>query len=124
RTMKKFLPPTLAGYKLPWLRADFMAALVVAAIAIPQSLGYAVIVGLPVQTGLYCALLAPIVFAFFASSRRLVVGADSATAVLVAAGAGAVAVAGTSEYAGAVAVLGLLTGLILVIMAAARLGFL
>lgn len=122
--MKKFLLPTLAGYKLPWLRADFMAALVVAAIAIPQSLGYAVIVGLPVQTGLYCALLAPIVFAFFASSRRLVVGADSATAVLVAAGAGAVAVAGTSEYAGAVAVLGLLTGLILVIMAAARLGFL
>ncbi len=122
--MKKFLFPTLAGYKPPWLRADIMAALVVAAVSIPQSLGYAVIAGLPIQTGLYCALLAPIVFAAFASSRRLVVGADSATAVLVAAGVGAIAVAGTSEYSGAVVTLGILTAAILVVMAAARLGFL
>src|SRR5690606_2015192 len=74
--MKQLLFPSLRGYNRKWLRADIMAALVVAAIAIPQSLGYAVIAGVPVQAGLYCALLAPIVFAMFTSSRRLIVGAD------------------------------------------------
>lgn len=122
--MKQLLFPSLRGYNRKWLRADIMAALVVAAIAIPQSLGYAVIAGVPVQAGLYCALLAPIVFAMFTSSRRLIVGADSATAVLVAAGASSVAMAGTPEYGAAVAILGVLTAIILVVMAAARLGFL
>lgn len=122
--MRQWFFPSLRGYDRKWLRADIMAALVVAAIAIPQSLGYAVIVGVPVQAGLYCALLAPIVFAMFTSSRRLIVGADSATAVLVAAGASSVAVAGSSEYGAAVAILGVLTAIILVVMAAARLGFL
>ncbi len=41
-------------------RADFVAALVVTAVAIPESLGFAAIVGLPIETGLYCALLAPV----------------------------------------------------------------
>ena len=45
------------------MQRDLMAALVVTAIAIPESLAFAAIVGLPLQTGLYCALLAPIVYA-------------------------------------------------------------
>lgn len=44
---------------------------------------------MPIQTGLYCALIPPLLFALLGSSRRLIVGADSATAALVAAGAGA-----------------------------------
>ena len=72
---------TLArGYRRSWLRGDIVAGVTVAAIAIPESLGYATIAGLPVQTGLYCALLPAVVFALIASSRQLVVGADSATA--------------------------------------------
>lgn len=100
-----------------------MAALVVTAIAIPESLGFAVIVGLPVQAGLYCALLAPIIFAAFTSSKRLVVGADSATAALVASGAATIAVAGTPEYANAITLLGLVTGSLLLLMSLARFGF-
>lgn len=122
--MKNIIFSNLKGYKPKWLRNDFMAALVVTAIAIPESLGFAVIVGLPVETGLYCALLAPIVFAAFTSSKRLVVGADSATAALVASGAATLAMAGTPEYANAIAVLGLVTGAILLIMSFARFGFL
>lgn len=122
--MKRMLFPSLKGYKSKWLRSDIMAALVVTAIAIPQSLGYAVIVGLPVQAGLYCALLAPIIYALFATSKRLMVGADSATAVLVAAGAATVAVVGTDQYANVIGVLGLLTAIVLLVMAVARLGFL
>lgn len=100
-----------------------MAALVVTAIAIPESLGFAVIVGLPVQTGLYCALFAPIIFAALTSSKRLVVGADSATAALVASGAATLAIAGTPEYASAIALLGLVTGSLLLLMSLARFGF-
>lgn len=118
-----FIFSNLKGYKTTWLRSDFMAALVVTAIAIPESLGYAIIVGLPVQAGLYCALLAPIIFAAFTSSKRLIIGADSATAALVASGAATLAVAGTPAYANAVLMLGLLTGTFLIGMSVARFGF-
>ena len=85
----------LNGYQKSWLRGDVVAGITVAAIAIPESLGYAKIAGLPIQTGLYCALLPALMFALIGSSRQLVVGADSATAALVAAGAGLVAAQGT-----------------------------
>ncbi len=114
----------LRGYRLSWLRTDVIAGITVAAIAIPESLGYANIAGLPVQTGLYCALLPAVLFALIASSRQLVVGADSATAAIVAAGAGAVAATGSTQYTGAVAILTLMAGLFLGLMAVARLGFL
>lgn len=114
----------LRTFRIGNLRGDLVAGVTVAAIAIPESLGYAVIAGMPVQAGLYCALLPAVVFAFLASSRQLVVGADSATAAIVAAGAGAVAVVGTAQYGGAVALLGLITGALLVLMAVAKLGFL
>jgi len=48
----------LRGYQTQWLRGDIVAGITVAAIAIPESLGYATVAGLPPQTGLYCALLA------------------------------------------------------------------
>lgn len=124
KAIDRIFLPSFDGYKKSSLKRDFLAALVVTAVAIPESLGFAAIVGLPIQTGLYCALLAPIVFAIFTSSRRLVIGADSATAALVASGAATVAVASSQEYAGAVALLGVLTGLMLLAMSVLRLGFL
>ncbi len=114
----------LAGLQGMSARKDVIAGITVAAIAIPEGLGYAKIVGLPVQTGLYCALLPPLLFALFGSSRQLVVGADSATAALVAAGAAAVATAGSAQYVDAVAVLGIMTAVFLVLVVLARLDFL
>jgi sulfate permease, SulP family len=105
-------------------RRDVIAGVTVAAIAIPESLGYATIVGLPIQVGLYCALLPAILFALVGSSRQLVVGADSATAALVAAGAGGVAVVGSAQYASAVGLLGILVSICLAIFVVARLDFL
>ncbi len=124
KTLNRILFPSFRGYRRRWLKNDFMAALAVMTIAIPQNLGFAAIVGLPIQTGLYCALLAPIIFAIFTSSKRMVVGADSATAALVASGAATVAAASSPEFAGAVAVLSALAGGILLAMSALRLGFL
>ena len=122
--MPKAYTPSVFRYKKKYLKSDIIAGLIVTAIAIPESLGFAVIVGLPPVTGLYSALLAPIVFGLIASTRRLVVGADSATAALVAAGAMLVAQAGSAGYADAVVALGLLTAAILLVMAVFKLGFL
>ena len=51
------------GFDTSGLQGDVVAGVTVAAIAIPESLGYANIAGLPVQAGLYCALLPPLLFA-------------------------------------------------------------
>jgi high affinity sulfate transporter 1 len=112
------------GLRTANVRYDVLAGVTVAAIAIPESLGYAKIAGLPIQTGLYCALLPAVLFALAGSSRQLVVGADSATAALVAAGAGAVATAGSAQYASAVGVLAILTAACLLLVVLARLDFL
>ncbi len=120
----KLVLPGLLHYKKRYWRHDIVAALVVASIAIPQALAFAVIIGLPPVTGLYTAIVAPIVFALFAHSKRLVVGADSATAAVVASGAALVAQAGTAGHTNAVALIGLLTAVILAVMALLRFGFL
>lgn len=124
RDMIRGFKPSVFRYKKKYLKPDIIAALVVTAIAIPESLGFAVIVGLPPVTGLYTALLAPVVFGLLASTRRLVIGADSATAALIASGALLAAQAGTAGYTNAVAVIGLLVAAILLLMAVFRMGFL
>ena len=122
--MKLLMPSILPVYKKHYLKHDVLAALVVTAIAIPESLGFAVIVGLPPVVGLYTALLAPIVFGIVAHTRRLIVGADSATAALIASGAVLVAQSGTAGYANAVGVIGLLVAAILLLFGIFRMGFL
>ena len=64
---------------------DLMAGITLAALGIPEVMGYTRIIGTPVIMGLYTILLPMLVFALFGSSRHLVVGADSATAAVVAA---------------------------------------
>ena len=65
---------------------DALAGVVLAAMDIPQVLGYSKIAGMPVITGLYTLLLPLLAFAAFGSSRYLVVAADSATAAIFAGG--------------------------------------
>ncbi|MEZ5184213.1 MAG: SulP family inorganic anion transporter [Candidatus Nanopelagicales bacterium] len=69
-------------YQIRYLTADLVAGLVVAALAMPQSLGYAGIAGVPVLVGLYSIPLALIAYAVFGSSPRLVVGPVSTVSVL------------------------------------------
>src|SRR5207245_7172496 len=64
---------------------DIMAGITLAALGIPEVMGYTKIIGTPVITGLYTLFLPVLVFAIFGSSRHLVVSADSATAAMVAA---------------------------------------
>ena len=98
---KGFRFPILQGI-LPLNRsqvpADIMAGITLAALNIPQAMGYTKIAGTPVITGLYVILIPTALFALFGSSRHLVVGADSATAAILAAGLAGLAAMGSPEY--------------------------
>lgn len=69
-------------YQRAWLRGDLTAGAIVAALAIPQALGYAAIAGVPVQVGLYAVPTALLAYAVFGTSRQLVVGPVSTVSVL------------------------------------------
>ena len=104
--------------------ADLLAGVTLAAVSIPVVLGYAKIAGMPVVTGLYTLLLPLAVFAVLGSSRHLVVGGDSATAAILGATLSGLAAAGSPRYVRLAGLAALLTGLLLLIARAARLGFL
>jgi high affinity sulfate transporter 1 len=80
-----FLPIAgwLPHYQPGWLRFDIVAGITLAAYAVPVSLAYAGLAGLPPQTGLYCYLLAGLGYAIFGSSRHLAVGPTSAISLLL-----------------------------------------
>src|SRR5258707_11955566 len=106
------------------LGPDIMAGITLAALGIPEVMGYTKIIGTPVITGLYTLLLPVLAFALFGSSRHLVVSADSATAAIVAAGLTALSIAAnTSGYVALTSLFGLVTGRILVLGRIFRLGF-
>ena len=103
---------------------DVLAGITLAALGIPEVLGYAKIAGMPVVTGLYTLLLPMAVFAVLGASRHLVVGADSATAAILAAALTGLAAAGSTKYVQLAGLAALLTGGLLLLARLARLGFL
>lgn len=103
---------------------DIIAGATLAALAVPEVMGYTKIAGMPVVTGLYTLLLPVILFAIFGSSRHLVVGADSATAAILATGLVATgAVAGSPEYVALAGLAALMCGVALIAARLLRLGF-
>src|SRR5436305_7478074 len=79
------LPPLewLPRYEASWLRFDVIAGVTLAAYAIPVSLAYASLAGLPPHYGIYCYLVGGVGYALFGTSRQLAVGPTSAIAMLV-----------------------------------------
>jgi sulfate permease, SulP family len=104
--------------------AEVLAGLTLAAVGIPEVLGYAKIAGMPLVTGLYTMLLPMAAFAVLGSSRHLVVAADSATAAILAAAVTGLAAVGSAQYARLAGLAALLTGAMLLAARLARLGFL
>ena len=102
---------------------DALAGVVLAAMDIPQVLGYSKIAGMPVVTGLYTLLLPLVAFAAFGSSRYLVVAADSATAAIFAGGVSGMATPAEERYVALAGIVALLTALILLLARLLRLGF-
>jgi SulP family sulfate permease len=103
---------------------DVLAGITLAAMNIPQVLGYTRIAGTPIVTGLYTLLLPLVGFAAFGSSRYLVVAADSATAAILAGGLVHMAAAMSPKYMALAGLVALLTGGLLLLARLLRLGFL
>ena len=104
--------------------SELIAGATLAALAIPETMGYANMAGMPVVTGLYTLVIPLFLFAVFGSSRHLVVGADSATAVVLAAGlVGMGAVAGSTQYVALAGLAALMVAVVLIAARLLRLGF-
>ncbi len=102
---------------------DIIAGITLAALAIPQVMGYAKIAGVPVVYGLYTLLLPLAVFALFGNSRHLVVAADSATAALLATALVTMALPGSPGYVALAGMVALLAGGFLILARIFRLSF-
>jgi high affinity sulfate transporter 1 len=112
-------PLTRAG-----LVRDVLAGVTLAAMNVPQSLGYTRIAGTPIITGLYTLLLPLVAFAAFGSSRYLVVAADSATAAILASGLSGMAAVASDRYVALAGMVALLTAGLLLLARLFRIGFL
>lgn len=114
--------PWTIGYDRSTARYDLLAGTTLAAYAVPSSIAYAQLAGMPVATGLYCYLFAGIVYAVCGTSRQLAVGPTSSVALTLATTLGAMALGDPARYTGMAAATALLAGLIALGAAAMRWG--
>ena len=89
----------LAGYRAEWLRGDIIAGVTLAAYAIPVSLAYAGLAGLPPEVGVYGYLLGGLGYALLGSSRQLAIGPTSAISLMIAGTVGDMAGGNVQYYA-------------------------
>jgi hypothetical protein len=113
----------LRHYDRAALRPDLVAAVSVAAVAVPASLGMAELAGLPVVVGLYATMLPLTGYALFGSSRQLIVGPEGALAALTAVTIAPLAGGDPERYAALAAALALVMGVVLVLGGLLHLGF-
>ena len=102
----------LRTYRLEWLRNDLVAGLSVAAVALPIGIAYAQLAGFPPVVGIYSAILPPVAYAIFGSSRQLIVNPDAAACAIVAATVAPLAAGDPSRYLDLSITLTLLTGVL------------
>lgn len=112
------------GVRRETLRDDLLAGLTVSLVAIPQSLAYAQLAGVPAYYGLYAALLPTIVGALFGSSRQLSTGPVAMTSLLTAASVAPLAAHGSELFYSYVILLALLSGVFQIAFGALRMGVL
>ncbi|EAQ11441.1 MULTISPECIES: SulP family inorganic anion transporter [Maritimibacter] len=125
-SIRRFFPILDWGseYSKDTFLSDFVAALIVTIMLIPQSLAYALLAGLPPEMGLYASILPLVAYAIFGTSRALAVGPVAVVSLMTAAAIGKLGLATPAEYAAAAITLAFLSGLILTVMGVFRLGFL
>jgi len=119
-----WLFPSIRSVSRAGAMRDALAGFTLAAMNVPQALGYTKIAGMPVITGLYTLLLPLVAFATLGSSRYLVVAADSATAAILAGGLSHLAPLGSVHYVALAGLVALLTAGFLLLARLFKLGFL
>lgn len=118
----------LPRYQLSWLRADIIAGLTVWAVMVPEALAYAGIAGVPPLVGLYTVPIPLITYALFGTSRTMIIGPDSATALISAGTVGAVVATHSgatliAEYIAITSALALIVGVIFLALGLVRMGW-
>ena len=121
--MRRLIPDWLRNYERSWLSGDLIAGAIVAIMLVPQAMGYALIAGLPPQVGLYASIVPLVLYAWWGSSRVLAVGPVALVSLLVGT-AVADASSGRPDEALRIAiVLALGAGVLQVVLAVLRAGF-
>jgi high affinity sulfate transporter 1 len=114
----------LLRYPKEWLGLDLAAGLTAATVVLPKAMAYATVAGLPMQVGLYTAFVPMVAYALLGTSRPLSVSSTTTLAILTAAALGGVVPDGDqAALLAAGATLACLVGLMLLLAAALRLGF-
>ena len=124
-SLKRYLPilDWLPKYELVWLRYDMIAGLAVWAVLVPTSMAYAGIADVPPLVGLYSVPIPLIAYAIFGSSRTLVIGPDSATALISAVTVGAVIAQGSGDFVTLTSALALTVGVVFLALGLLRMGW-
>jgi sulfate permease, SulP family len=117
------IPATMRGYRASWLGPDTLAGLTLFAIAVPEQMATAQLVGVPAAVGLYAFVAGSLTFALLGRHRQMSVGADSTIAPILAAGVGAIAVTGTPRYSELMPCLAVMAGALIVTVGLVRLGW-
>ena len=118
----KLIPGWLAGYSRGKLGADVAAGLIVTVLVIPQSLAYALLAGLPPQTGLYVSIFPVIAYALLGSSMVQAVGPVAITAIMTYSVLTPLAAPGSPQYVAFAATLSLISGVMVLACGFMRLG--
>ena len=119
----RLIPAWLRQYQLSALPTDVIAGLVVGVLVIPQSLGYAVLAGLPPVYGLYAAIVPVLVYAWIGSSNVQAVGPVAITAIMTASSLHPYANEGTQQYILMASLLSLMVGTMLWLAGRLKLGW-
>lgn len=122
--LRRWLPPWITQYPRGHLRDDVMAGLIVTMLVVPQSLAYALLAGLPPQAGLYVSIFPVIAYALLGSSMTQAVGPVAITAIMTFSLLSPLAAAGSAHYIALAATLSLLSGVLILLSGAFRLGYL
>ncbi|WP_028319008.1 SulP family inorganic anion transporter [Desulfobulbus elongatus] len=116
--------PFLAWFPLAplVLRADLIAGITGALVLVPKAMAYAQLSGLPLQFGLYTALVPAVIGALWGSSRQLATGPVAILSLMTAAAVAPLAIPGSEEYVGLVLLLTLMVGCIQFVLGLVKLG--
>lgn len=109
-------------YRARWLGNDLVAGLSVAAVSLPSAIAYPAIAGLPIETGIFAAVFSMLGYALIGPSRRLMVGPDTGTCIMLAGVIATLTVANTADRVAMAQILALLVGVLCLVAGFLRLG--
>ena len=113
----------LEGYRGEVFKSDFLSGITIAAMLIPQSMGYALVAGLPAQYGLYACIVPPLVYALLGTSNKISMGPVALDSILILTGLSALAEPGSDNYLELAIALTLMVGLIQFALGMLKFGF-